>query len=196
MTDHKQRARELLAAEYEAAGATPLHVTEVRSGEHDTFADRAALRAIAAALAQSAQQDVSDSCAISGCHHKAFACPTWPEGTNPFTQQAVAVPEGFVALVSDIAGQKPEKPDHWNSCSQCERNIEAAQDLLTHAPPAPSGGWRSIEGECVEIGDDEEGQPRILIHTTRDAIKGGPPLAFRRVIVAPAPVKQEGVDRG
>jgi len=29
----------------------------------------------------------------------------------------------------------------------------------------------SITGELVEIGDDDEGQPRLVIHTTRDAIK-------------------------
>ncbi|MDR8027028.1 hypothetical protein KPA93_27820 [Burkholderia cenocepacia] len=29
-----------------------------------------------------------------------------------------------------VAGQTPEKPDHWSTCGQCERNIDRAQDLL------------------------------------------------------------------
>lgn len=105
-------------------------------------------------------------------------------------QQAGAVSEGFV-LVPRVATEEMLRA----ACNEWHPG-PVWRKMLAAAPPAPSGGWRSIEGECVEIGDDEEGQPRILIHTTRDAIKGGPPLAFRRVIVAPAPVKQEGVDRG
>jgi hypothetical protein len=33
-------------------------------------------------------------------------------------------------LIQRIAGQKPEKPDYWNSCHQCEENINDAQDVL------------------------------------------------------------------
>lgn len=33
-------------------------------------------------------------------------------------------------FVKDIAGQTPEKPDYWSSCSQCERNKDNAQDIL------------------------------------------------------------------
>lgn len=33
-------------------------------------------------------------------------------------------------FLRDVAGQTPEKPDHWNACGQCERNIDRAQDLL------------------------------------------------------------------
>lgn len=42
----------------------------------------------------------------------------------------------------------------------------------------------SITGEVVQIGDDEEGQPRIVIHTTREAIRDYPAsLLFKRVQV-------------
>lgn len=55
------------------------------------------------------------------------------------TRLRAQVPEGMAALVSEIAGQVPEKPDHWNFCSQCERNIERAQELLSAAPTPQKG---------------------------------------------------------
>lgn len=49
---------------------------------------------------------------------------------------------------------------------------------------ADDGGAFAISGEVVEIGDDETGQPRIVVHTTRDEIKASPTsLLFRRVKV-------------
>lgn len=49
--------------------------------------------------------------------------------------------------------------------------------------------WLAVEdaasGEAVEVGDDETGQPRVLIHSTRDDLMRGPPLAFRRVRLVP-----------
>lgn len=36
-------------------------------------------------------------------------------------------------FLRDMAQQRPEKPDHWNSCRQCERNAERASDLLNGA---------------------------------------------------------------
>lgn len=44
-------------------------------------------------------------------------------------QQPAAVSEAM-ELVRDIAGQKPEKPDYWSSCGQCESNIGRAQEVL------------------------------------------------------------------
>ncbi|WP_261523634.1 hypothetical protein [Burkholderia multivorans] len=38
--------------------------------------------------------------------------------------------EAAAALVQDVSKQKPERPDYWSSCSQCEHNIDRAQDLL------------------------------------------------------------------
>ena len=40
-------------------------------------------------------------------------------------------------------------------------------------------------GHCVEIGDDDAGQPRLVIHTTREEImRLGRNLAFQDVAVA------------
>ena len=36
----------------------------------------------------------------------------------------------YEELVKNISRQEPEKPDYWSSCSQCQRNIEDAQELL------------------------------------------------------------------
>lgn len=58
--------------------------------------------------------------------------------------------------------------------------------------------WRALDaaatGEVVEVGDDESGQPRVLIHTSREELKRGPPL-FKRVRIVPTPDTTEGGDR-
>lgn len=36
----------------------------------------------------------------------------------------------MMSFVKDISEQRPEKPDYWSSCSQCDRNIDNARDLL------------------------------------------------------------------
>ena len=35
-----------------------------------------------------------------------------------------------LAFLKRISEQKPEKPDYWSSCGQCERNADDAQELL------------------------------------------------------------------
>jgi len=44
---------------------------------------------------------------------------------------------------------------------------------------------RAATGEVVEVGDDDEGQPRVLIHSTRDELRKGSALAFKRVSIVP-----------
>lgn len=41
--------------------------------------------------------------------------------------------EKAVELIAEIAKQIPEKPDYWCSCSQCERNINDAEDIIDSA---------------------------------------------------------------
>lgn len=36
----------------------------------------------------------------------------------------------MVQFIQDVAQQKPEKPDYWSACGQCERNISRAEDLI------------------------------------------------------------------
>lgn len=38
-----------------------------------------------------------------------------------------------VEYIEYIATQRPEKPDYWSSCGQCQTNINNADDLIT--PP-------------------------------------------------------------
>ncbi|MEC6413643.1 hypothetical protein ACOTJC_29045 [Achromobacter xylosoxidans] len=33
-------------------------------------------------------------------------------------------------FVHEVAQQKPEKPDHWSSCGQCQSNSRRAEELL------------------------------------------------------------------
>jgi len=50
---------------------------------------------------------------------------------------APAVPQGWRDFLTELSKQKPEKPDYWSSCGQCERNSSTAEDLLA-ATPAPT----------------------------------------------------------
>lgn len=47
-----------------------------------------------------------------------------------------AQPEGWQEFIQKVATQKPEKPDYWSACGQCERNASEAEDLLPAAPAA------------------------------------------------------------
>jgi hypothetical protein len=49
-------------------------------------------------------------------------------------------------FVVRVAKQKPEKPDYWSSCGQCEHNASDAQELLdacTNQPKAPHDHQKS-----------------------------------------------------
>jgi len=49
------------------------------------------------------------------------------------------VPDSFVEFVSRIQKQIPEKPDHWNSCGQCENSSNEADDLMDELMAARGG---------------------------------------------------------
>ena len=36
-------------------------------------------------------------------------------------------------FIGDISKQRPEKPDHWTPCGQCEDNISNAKDIIDAA---------------------------------------------------------------
>lgn len=40
-------------------------------------------------------------------------------------------------------------------------------------------------GECFEVGDDEAGRPRVIVHSTRDDLRRGAPLIFKRLALVP-----------
>ena len=64
-------------------------------------------------------------------------------------KEAPAVPAAWHEFVHDVSKQRPEKPDYWSSCGQCDRNIQRADELLESAAPtspaAPVGQWQPIE---------------------------------------------------
>ena len=41
---------------------------------------------------------------------------------------------------------------------------------ITEPPSAPPVRDIRLVGRCVEVGDDDEGQPRLIIHTTREQL--------------------------
>lgn len=53
--------------------------------------------------------------------------------------QSGAVPTEWHEFVERVSKQKPEKPDYWSSCGQCEHNISDAEDLIAAAPQAMGG---------------------------------------------------------
>ena len=47
-----------------------------------------------------------------------------------------------------------------------------------------NSGIQKITGRCVEVGDDETGQPRLVIHTTREELaRFSGNLAFADVVI-------------
>ena len=65
-------------------------------------------------------------------------------------------------------------------CSYTQAKAKAESE-----PPVRSS---ELIGRCVEAGDDDEGQPRLIIHTTREQLRlFGRNLAFADVVVTIAP---------
>jgi len=65
-------------------------------------------------------------------------------------------------------------------CSYTQAKAKAESE-----PPVRSS---ELVGRCVEVGDDDEGQPRLIIHTTREQLmRFGRNLAYSDVVVSLAP---------
>ena len=58
---------------------------------------------------------------------------------SPLPEAPADAGEAVSSFIRDVAAQKPEKPDHWSSCGQCEHNRDRAQDLLDAAQGAQGG---------------------------------------------------------
>jgi hypothetical protein len=72
-----------------------------------------------------------------------------------------------------------------------DKQAEAVRGLLEGAHSSPG----CIAGELVEVGDDDEGNPRLVVSATREAIKAGVVnMLFKPVLVmSPADIpKEEG----
>ncbi|HEY1129159.1 MAG TPA: hypothetical protein VGF12_07130 [Roseateles sp.] len=60
---------------------------------------------------------------------------------------AASVPAEWREFVERVAKQKPEKPDHWSACSQCEHNISDAEDLLSTDPATAPDAQQQGQGD-------------------------------------------------
>ena len=82
------------------------------------------------------------------------------------------VPESFVEWIKGVAQQEPEKPDYWSSCSQCQRNINDAEELLETTPQPPAlTDERILEiamSDAVSLIEDQGSgvRPRITVHNS------------------------------
>ena len=118
---------------------------------------------------------------------------------------APAVPQGWRDFLTELSKQKPEKPDYWSSCGQCERNSSTAEDLLAATPdPVPAQGepfghfrvepfgWtdcaKDDEGAIAlyerpqEVGLTDEGRQQVFIAAERRMVRE-PNLSWRDAIV-------------
>ena len=75
--------------------------------------------------------------------------------------------EELAGVLRKIAAQKPEKPDYWTPCGQCDSNIEDAKEVLArHAAGEPAnvgiiGGVTLCEtcGQVHKFGACPAGEP-------------------------------------
>lgn len=81
----------------------------------------------------------------------------------------------------------------WKACDTVNLDKKALVDLLhrieldaREIDAAAPDGAQFVTGTVAAVGSDESGQPRILIHTTREALRDGPMLACRDVFVSTA----------
>lgn len=51
-----------------------------------------------------------------------------------------------------------------------EIEIVVARTLATDRRPESESAPDAVVGRCVEVGDDDEGQARLIIHTTREQL--------------------------
>ena len=88
---------------------------------------------------------------------------------------APAVPEGWRDFLTELSKQKPEKPDYWSSCGQCERNSSTAEDLIAATPaPAPAQGdpfgyFRAEPFGWTDCSEDAEGAIALYEHPAKPA---------------------------
>jgi len=77
------------------------------------------------------------------------------------------------AALRKIAAQKPEKPDYWTSCGQCDSNIEDAKDALARpAAGEPAKHPDTERLDWLEIDPQARlAEIRRLIFTDRDTVR-------------------------
>lgn len=75
-----------------------------------------------------------------------------PDESTPPAAKEVAGPVApqVLAFLEDVSKQKPEKPDYWSSCGQCDRNIDRAGELLEEIATPPT----AQAATPAAVGDD------------------------------------------
>ena len=92
---------------------------------------------------------------------------------------APAVPQGWRDFLTELSKQKPEKPDYWSSCGQCERNSSTAEDLIAATPaPAPAQGepfgyFRAEPFGWTDCAATDEGAIALYEHPAKPAQEVG-----------------------
>ncbi len=79
----------------------------------------------------------------------------------------------FRDFIEEISKQRPEKPDYWSSCGQCDRNIDRAQELLELPKPIAeqvknAERWERLmwamdyEFPLLSMVEDPENEPKMI----------------------------------
>ena len=84
-----------------------------------------------------------------------------------------------------IRTEWPDAPDAMFIGADPLFRAAPGTDPTSQVALGPAG---SVAGELMEIGDDEGGQPRLVIHSTRDQIRNGGLIPFQAVHVVPSAV--------
>jgi hypothetical protein len=166
MTANTQRARELLAAEFDAAGLLGAR-DRVADDQPLTPVEKCTIRAIEAALSQSQQAVTFTNDGSSEAQFIADAdrlnCPACGgSGHVDDAQQTVAVPDGFVLVPTEptlamVNAALIARDDRIKARAAANGGtfliggapaagslVGTYRAMLAAATPAPSGGWRSI----------------------------------------------------
>jgi len=126
---------------------------------------------------------------VIGCSSNAQDCPANPSVAKFDKSEAIAAwNRRAPPVVTDEMVEMACKAALVEVTDFKRADMRAAAPKPDHSPEAGNKAHFAINGELVEIGDDESGQPRILIYTTRDAIKAHTEnLLFKHVTVNQSP---------
>lgn len=108
------------------------------------------------------------------------------EGTTMKTEHLA----GILVRTGLVHNDAVEDPENFDGFDTMGRISEAA--ALVTAAQIDSVKTGCVRGRCVEAGDDDTGQPMLLIHTTREQLMAmAKNVVFADVEVYPAPTQNK-----
>lgn len=146
LSESLEQAR-LLGISGSRAARLMAEVAEVRRERDAALAAVRHNEAVYVRLEAELQADLSAALAraerAEALHKEAFgAAVDWQDRAEVMERDLEAARRDLAEeaeIISEISQQKPEKPDHWSSCGQCERNQRDAEYFIDRHPAPPTG---------------------------------------------------------